>query len=247
MFGDEYDHYDADRAEGDYRYDEGGGGYRDDGSRWRGGAGRGESRQFRGRGYEQDGQRYDGARYGSPDRSGEQYTGWDRERSQQWDRQDGDWRSGYRGQQEEQWHGSTTGRQQRYGSSRGEHTGRGPKGYQRSDDRTREDVCEALSQDGQIDASEIEVTVKGGEVTLSGTVPDRETKRWAEDCVESCSGVRDVQNRLKVSDRDTSDHDERSASRSGSGNRGRSASGRGNGTSHQSDRDQASASGQQQH
>jgi osmotically-inducible protein OsmY len=82
---------------------------------------------------------------------------------------------------------------------RGPHTGRGPKGYQRSDDRIREDVCEVLTQHGNIDASEIEIDVKNGEVTLRGTVDSRQTKRMAEDAIEHLSGVREINNQLRVS------------------------------------------------
>jgi hypothetical protein len=74
----------------------------------------------------------------------------------------------------------------------------GPKNYQRSDQRIREDVCEALTLDGAIDASDIEVVVEDAEVTLNGTVPDRATKKMAERCAEHVSGVRDVHNRLVV-------------------------------------------------
>jgi osmotically-inducible protein OsmY len=83
----------------------------------------------------------------------------------------------------------------------GPHRGKGPSGYQRSDDRIRELVCESLADDDQIDATHIEVAVNHGEVTLSGTVEDRRTKRDAEDCAWSISGVRDVQNTLRVDDR----------------------------------------------
>ena len=44
-----------------------------------------------------------------------------------------------------------------------------------------------------------EVTVKDGEVTLSGTVEDRDAKRWAEDVAEHTGGVKHVQNNLRVS------------------------------------------------
>jgi hypothetical protein len=81
---------------------------------------------------------------------------------------------------------------------RGLHTGKGPKGYKRSDDRVREDVCDMLERDPDIDASDIEVVVAAGEVTLDGTVEDRWTKRRVEDVVDSLPGVRDVHNRLKV-------------------------------------------------
>ncbi|MFN8508802.1 MAG: BON domain-containing protein [Dehalococcoidia bacterium] len=81
---------------------------------------------------------------------------------------------------------------------RGEYSGRGPRGYQRSDSRIQEDVCDRLCQFGQVDASGIDVRVSGGEVTLDGTVPDRRQKRLAEDVIEDISGVKDVLNHIKV-------------------------------------------------
>jgi hypothetical protein len=82
----------------------------------------------------------------------------------------------------------------------GPHRGKGPVGYERSDDRIRELVCESLADDDEVDASQIEVAVSGGEVTLSGTVESRRAKREAEECVFSVSGVREVQNQLRVRD-----------------------------------------------
>lgn len=76
--------------------------------------------------------------------------------------------------------------------------GRGPRGYSRSDDRVREDVNDRLTDDPYVDASEIDVSVSDGEVTLSGTVTHRSAKRRAEDIVESVSGVNHVQNNLRV-------------------------------------------------
>lgn len=86
-----------------------------------------------------------------------------------------------------------------YGYGMGQFRGRGPRGYQRSDERIREDVCERLTDDPEIDASNLEVTVKNCEVTLSGTVSSREDKRRAEECAEEVSGVKDVHNTLRVS------------------------------------------------
>jgi osmotically-inducible protein OsmY len=80
----------------------------------------------------------------------------------------------------------------------GQHRGRGPKGYTRSDERIRDDVNDRLSDDPYVDASEIEVSVSSCEVTLSGTVDSRDAKRRAEDVVEQVSGVRHVQNNLRV-------------------------------------------------
>jgi osmotically-inducible protein OsmY len=79
------------------------------------------------------------------------------------------------------------------------HRGRGPKGYVRSDERIREDVSDRLGDDPIVDASEIEVSVAGSEVTLAGTVNSREERRRAEDCAERVSGVAHVQNNLRVS------------------------------------------------
>ena len=80
----------------------------------------------------------------------------------------------------------------------GRFAGIGPKGYRRSDDRIREDVCDRLTAAADIDAREITVTVRDGEVILEGTVEDRRTKRAAEDCAEDVPGVREVQNHLRI-------------------------------------------------
>jgi hypothetical protein len=81
----------------------------------------------------------------------------------------------------------------------GPYTGRGPKGYKRSDQQIMEDACQRLERDGDIDASEIEVTAEDGVIVLRGTVQDRQTKRRAEECVESVYGARDIMNELRVS------------------------------------------------
>jgi osmotically-inducible protein OsmY len=81
---------------------------------------------------------------------------------------------------------------------RGGHYGKGPKGYRRSDERIREDVSDRLADAWDLDASEIEVSVQDCEVTLTGTVDSREEKRRAEDLAEEVSGVRHVQNNLRV-------------------------------------------------
>jgi hypothetical protein len=83
-------------------------------------------------------------------------------------------------------------------SHEGWHRGRGPKNYTRSDERIHEDVSERLSDDSWLDASEIEVAVQGCEVTLAGTVQSRRDKHRAEHLVEAVSGVRHVQNNLRV-------------------------------------------------
>ncbi len=80
----------------------------------------------------------------------------------------------------------------------GSHAGKGPKGYNRSDDRIKEDICEMLTHHSEIDATEITVDVKKGIVTLSGTVESRQIKRITEEFVERSSGVKDIQNDLQV-------------------------------------------------
>jgi hypothetical protein len=76
--------------------------------------------------------------------------------------------------------------------------GRGPKGYQRSDERIREDICDAVIDAG-IDASEVEVRVQTAQVTLTGTVDHKHDKRHIEDIAESVAGVKDVDNQIRVS------------------------------------------------
>jgi osmotically-inducible protein OsmY len=75
--------------------------------------------------------------------------------------------------------------------------GRGPKGYTRSDERLLEAICESLTEDPRIDASDISVEVSNGAASLAGTVTDKRTKWLVEDIVESISGVNRVDNRLR--------------------------------------------------
>jgi osmotically-inducible protein OsmY len=81
---------------------------------------------------------------------------------------------------------------------RGPHAGKGPKGYKRSDERIREDVCERLTDHHDVDATDIEVTVENGEVTLSGLVGVRRDKLMAEHVAEGVSGVFDIHNEIRV-------------------------------------------------
>ncbi|MFP5384880.1 MAG: BON domain-containing protein [Bacteriovoracia bacterium] len=81
-------------------------------------------------------------------------------------------------------------------------SGKGPRGYKRSDETIREDVSEALYRSSEVDASEIEVFVSEGEVKLKGTVSDRDQKKMAESVIENLAGVRDVFNELHVKNRE---------------------------------------------
>lgn len=80
----------------------------------------------------------------------------------------------------------------------GRHVGKAPKGYKRSDERIREDVCEALSEHPEIDASQIEVHVKNGIVNLTGTIESRQIKRLTEETIENLPGVVEVDNDIRI-------------------------------------------------
>ena len=80
-------------------------------------------------------------------------------------------------------------------------SGKGPKGYKRSDETIKEDVSEALYRSTAVDASDIEVFVKEGDVTLKGSVKDRDQKRMAETAIENLAGVKDVFNELHLNNR----------------------------------------------
>jgi len=79
-----------------------------------------------------------------------------------------------------------------------DHAGKGPSDYTRSDERIREDANDRLTDDWRVDARGISVSVTDGEVVLGGQVPTRQEKHRAEECVERISGVRHVQNNLRV-------------------------------------------------
>ncbi len=83
-------------------------------------------------------------------------------------------------------------------AKRGLHAGKGPKDYRRSDERIKEDVSERLKDHHDIDASDIEVEVSSGTVTLSGEVSNRREKRLAEDAIEGVPGIEDVTNQLRL-------------------------------------------------
>ncbi|MXP42903.1 BON domain-containing protein [Altererythrobacter sediminis] len=105
------------------------------------------------------------------------------------------------GDEVKSWFGDDDAQRRR---ERDEHRGRGPKNYSRSDERIKEDVSDHLTDDGSLDASDIEVTVSSGEVTLDGNVSSRMDKRRAEDCAYRVSGINHVQNNLRVKDNDWS-------------------------------------------
>lgn len=104
----------------------------------------------------------------------------------------------------------------------GPHVGVGPKGYVRSSDSLKEQICERLADHGELDASELEVEVNEREVTLKGTVETREQKRLAERCAESVRGVEDVHNQLRLKRKSTHGSENPDHSYPPSGEEGRS-------------------------
>jgi osmotically-inducible protein OsmY len=99
----------------------------------------------------------------------------------------------------ESWFGNREAlRRRQWDEAAGDHRGKGPKAYRRADDRILEDVSQRMADDPELDASDIEVTVADGEVTLNGFVRIRADKRLAEDIAESAGGVTHVQNNLRV-------------------------------------------------
>lgn len=88
-----------------------------------------------------------------------------------------------------------------YGGSKPEsknYEGLGPKGWKRTDQRIKEDVCLALERSFEVDASGLEVEVHDGCVSLKGEIKSVGMRRVAEDLVESVPGVVDVFSQLRI-------------------------------------------------
>jgi osmotically-inducible protein OsmY len=91
----------------------------------------------------------------------------------------------------------------------GPYSGRGPRNYKRADNRIEEDINDRLTEHSMVDATDIELTVQNGEVTLRGHVADRESKRLAEDIAESVSGVKEINNQIRIRQRGESEESTR--------------------------------------
>lgn len=76
--------------------------------------------------------------------------------------------------------------------------GKGPKGWKKSDEKIREEVCDALTESREVDASDVEVEVSQGLVFLKGVVTDRAAKKEAERLAESVHGVKDIRNEIRL-------------------------------------------------
>jgi hypothetical protein len=79
-----------------------------------------------------------------------------------------------------------------------DYTGIGPLNYRRSDERIFEDCSDALYRAPEVDASDIEVSVKEGIVTLRGTVETRVQKKVSEMILDGLPGVKDINNLLII-------------------------------------------------
>jgi hypothetical protein len=167
------------------------------------------------------------------------YFGDDLERPGYGERQQGGSRYGFGSRPERDWQEPPRGGVQfgEYGGQRqggmehgnrgyGEdYSGLGPRNYLRSDERIKEDICDELSADPECNAEDVEIEVKEGVVNLSGTVPSRKMKHRAEDIADAARGVKDIDNRIRVTGHLGRDRGERSASRQDE-NEGGSSSGR---------------------
>lgn len=87
-------------------------------------------------------------------------------------------------------------------NARNNFSGVGPKGYRRTDQLLREEICDRLCDDADVDATHIEVSVRDGVVELIGTVADHRQKYRTEFIADAVRGVLDVINRLHVDDRE---------------------------------------------
>jgi osmotically-inducible protein OsmY len=105
------------------------------------------------------------------------------------------------------------GRQSRDSNRDPSYRGKGPKDYKRSDDRLKEIACELLMEAPHIDASDITVEAKNGEITLKGSVSDRRAKHAAEDLLEGRAGVTEIHNQLRIQSRSEGPQSDRESAR----------------------------------
>lgn len=97
------------------------------------------------------------------------------------------------------WERNPPGIAERQPPATGVHRGKGPKGYQPSDARLKERLEEAFYDDDLLDASDIEIQVKDGEVTLLGGVGSREDRQRAEWLVSRVAGEHvHIHNSLRI-------------------------------------------------
>lgn len=93
-------------------------------------------------------------------------------------------------------HGNRRGAMEQSNQIR-DHRGKGPRNYQRTDERILEDIIDNVSSKG-LDVSDVEIRIDKGEVSLSGSMPGKLSRRVLEDVVEDVAGVRHVENGIRV-------------------------------------------------
>lgn len=123
-------------------------------------------------------------------------------------------------QSQQNFRSRSTGNERDFGGQRsesyGRYYGRGPQGYSRSDERIKEEVCDALMRNGEIDAEQINVRVENGEITLTGSVEGKYMRRLVEDVCEDILGVKEVHNQLRTSGMSSSSMERMSSTGNGS-------------------------------
>lgn len=81
---------------------------------------------------------------------------------------------------------------------RGRFSGKGPKGYSRTDEQLKEEICRKLYEHPEIDASDVTVEVKGGELMLTGTIDSRHARDLIEDEADRVMGIKEVNNQIRI-------------------------------------------------
>lgn len=78
------------------------------------------------------------------------------------------------------------------------HAGIPPKKYQRSDESIMDHIADVLTYSPDVDATEVTIAVKDGNVILSGTVPERGMIYLVDELLDEVHGIKDFDNHLKV-------------------------------------------------
>lgn len=81
-----------------------------------------------------------------------------------------------------------------------QHAGKGPRGYTKRDQAILEEICEELTRDSHIDASQLSVQVVDGVVILSGEIESLEAKDRIMGIVSEVHGISQFVNEMRVSD-----------------------------------------------
>lgn len=80
----------------------------------------------------------------------------------------------------------------------GEHKGLGPKTAKTGEDPVLHAVHDALTHEAWLDATDIELLVTGGKVTLTGTVNTEQQRELAGKTSAAAKGVTEVVNNLTI-------------------------------------------------